>query len=107
MLSVLLRALAAHGVPLPPEGPKQKEQVIKALLNATKKRRILDIGSDEDGAGGRAESACDIDAEVDDSSCSEITLTASVEGSAAVQAAVKQREEAARMLDQAKSLERK
>eukprot|EP00965_Chrysotila_dentata_P073926 2441470-Pleurochrysis_carterae.AAC.1 len=61
MFCVILRALEAHGVPVPPAGAKQKDNAIKALLRATKKRRQPDSGSDGDGAGTTADGTREVE----------------------------------------------
>eukprot|EP00965_Chrysotila_dentata_P080341 2650524-Pleurochrysis_carterae.AAC.1 len=41
----------AHGVAIPPPRPMPKDQAVKTLLLATKKRRLPDSDSDGGGAG--------------------------------------------------------
>eukprot|EP00965_Chrysotila_dentata_P075903 2507898-Pleurochrysis_carterae.AAC.6 len=53
---------------------KQKVEAIKALLHATKKRRLCDSHSEGDVALETAKRACDVDVDVDNSSVSEIPL---------------------------------
>eukprot|EP00965_Chrysotila_dentata_P174932 5775418-Pleurochrysis_carterae.AAC.1 len=73
MIQVLLRALQAHNIEPPPPGPSCKEQTIRLLLVATKKRRLRD--GESDGSGELAEDDGTVDVDNTDDAASEISLT--------------------------------